>query len=87
MAAPLDVSPRRWRAGVLLLVASWPIGALGVLLAGLLATSLHSPRWLVVGATVYGLSWVMVGLGMWLAGWEGMRQAQSLWRGWLRRRR
>lgn len=86
MSAPSQNSTRRWRVGVVLLVASWPMGALGVVLVGIMATALRSPGWLVVGAGVYGFSWVVMGAGIWLAGWEGVRYAQEQWKRWVRRK-
>ena len=86
MTEPSELSSRRWKIGVTLIGANFPVALGGGALAAVLAAALHSPHWLLLGAVIYAISWVMLGIGVWLAGWEGMRYAQGLWKRWMRRR-
>ncbi len=65
-------------SGVVLLVANFPLGMLG--LAGI-AAGLASGNKIVLlsSGLLYGVSWLMLGGGLWLAGKEGLAYSKSLW--------
>lgn len=82
-----DMKSKRFVVGVVLLVINVPFGYGGMAVCAALAAS-HPDRvkyYTVVGGSVYALSWIMLGLGAWLAGPEGVRYSKELMRKWFKR--
>jgi hypothetical protein len=72
-------------AGVILLLINIPAGILGwaVAAAGL---AYDRPLVIFLGAVLYSASWLMLGVGIWLAGKKGVAYSKELWNRLLRRR-
>ena len=68
--------PRFW-VGVALIVGNSPVGWGLMFLFTALAAATAVNALYVVGAAAYGVSWVMLGLGVLLAGPEGFRYARA----------
>ena len=69
--------PFRSRLGLLLLVVNIPFGYLMLLAGTFVASFAKQPRWLVLGTIGYALSWLMLGLGVILAGPELCRRMKK----------
>ena len=65
---PLGTLPLHSRIGLLLLVANIPFGYLMLLAGTAIATFTAESRWLLIGTAGYALSWLMLGLGVLMAG-------------------
>lgn len=77
-----------WRivVGVGLIAMSFVVGWPGVIGSGWLAIHLRDPLYLLLGGPLcYGLSWVVWGLGMAIAGPDNLRYARILLRWGLRK--
>jgi len=73
----------RFYVGILLLMANQPLGWLALLICNALAIGRHSIFFTYLGFTLYALSWVVLGVGVLLAGPEGVRYSRLLMkRGW-----
>ena len=66
--------------GIILLVANQPLGAGALLICNVIAIKKHNVFFSFLGIGAYALSWGMLGLGLLLAGPEGMRYARGLLR-------
>jgi len=79
----MSVDPERhkflFRVGIALLALNIPIGWGGGALCVFLAGLTRRRDWLLVGLWVYGLSWLVLGLGFWLAGPAGGQIARRFW--------
>lgn len=68
-------------AGVTLVVASLAIGLYGKSLLGVFIVNwinkLYSPFYLLTGLSLYGLSWVLLFLGIFLVGWETIKMINN----------
>jgi hypothetical protein len=77
----------KFRIGVFFLVFNIPLGLVGWIIAASLAvTSPHKAFWAGFGIAVYAISWGMLGLGVLMAGKEGMALAREFTRKLLRRK-
>ena len=78
----------RFKIGVFLLIVNTPIGYGGSALAAAIGLKTRHPA---LGAGVafgiYILSWNMLGLGIWMAGPEGMKIVKDLRRKWFKTRK
>ena len=86
------IVPRRrhwFKVGVLLLVLNVPFGYGGVAActAFALARKQSCWCWLLLGGGMYGLSWLMLGVGLLLTGAEGIDYIKGLRGRHIRRRR
>lgn len=70
--------------GIALILANYPLGWLGLAGFHMLAIKLQKPVLHLVGLGLYGLSWAMYGLGLLLAGPEGVRWLRDRLRGLVR---
>lgn len=75
----------RFKIGVFLLIVNTPIGYGGSALAAAIGLKTRHPA---LGAGVafgiYILSWNMLGLGIWMAGPEGLKFVKDLRRNWFK---
>ena len=69
----------RFRAGMILLIASFPVGYGGLAAVGAVAAWMRDARWVLAGVACYVFSWVMFLAAFALSGREGVRYAKSLW--------
>ena len=69
----------KFNIGLALLILNFPVGYGGLLATGALAARTEKPFWLLVGLGFYIVSWIMLGLGVLLAGAEGIKKAKSIW--------
>lgn len=73
----------RFKVGVFLLIVNTPIGYGGSALAAAIGLKTRHPA---IGAGValgiYILSWNMLGLGIWMAGPEGLKLVKDLRKNW-----
>ena len=84
-SAELKWTPR-FKIGVVLLVSNIPMGLIGFALTGIMAaTTGNKAFWAMIGVIIYGLSWAMLGLGVLLAGPQGVGYVKALRRKWLGR--
>lgn len=74
-----------FRIGLVLVVASFPVGYVGLAVFAVLAVVRENPAWLLGGAACYLLSWVIMGVGFWLGGRPAYDYARQFWH--LRQRR
>jgi len=78
----------RFKIGVFLLIVNTPIGYGGSALAAAIGLKTRHPA---LGAGValgiYILSWNMLGLGIWMAGPEGLKLVKDLRTNWFKRRK
>ncbi|MBP1711790.1 MAG: hypothetical protein H6Q49_1992 [Deltaproteobacteria bacterium] len=78
----------RFKIGVFLLIVNTPIGYGGSALAAAIGLKTRHPA---LGAGValgiYILSWNMLGLGIWMAGPEGLNLVKDLSRKWFKTRK
>lgn len=73
----------RFKIGVLLLVVNTPIGYGGVALAAVIGLKTRHPALgAALGVGIYILSWNMLGLGIWMAGPEGVKLVKDLHKKW-----
>ena len=75
----MPFSVRTW-IGIALLVINQPVGYGAILVCNALAIEKHNPFFSYLGFGVYALSWAMLGLGLWLAGPEGIKYARRLFK-------
>lgn len=73
--------------GIGLMLVNVPLGWLGLLAASALAAATGTARWLLVGAVIYGISWVLLGVGFLLAGKAGIHRVREIRRRRKERRR
>jgi hypothetical protein len=69
----------KFKIGLTLLILNFPVGYGGLLATGALAARTEKSFWLLVGLGCYIVSWIMLGLGILLAGTEGVKTAKNLW--------
>ena len=78
----------RFKVGVFLLIVNTPIGYGGSVLAAVIGLKTRHPA---IGAGValgiYILSWNMLGLGIWMAGPEGLKLVKDLRKKWFRKKK
>jgi uncharacterized membrane protein (DUF485 family) len=73
----------RFKIGVFFLVVNMPFGFGGGFLAAAIGVKKGQPKFgLVLGVGIYILSWIMLGLGIWMAGPEGVQLAKDLCKKW-----
>ena len=75
----MDFSLKTW-IGIILILANQPFGAGALLICNAIAIQKHNVFFSLLGLGVYGLSWGMLGLGLLLAGPEGIRYTRNLLR-------
>ena len=56
-----------------------PIGLGGAAIGGMLFATTRDPMWLRIAAGLYLFSWVLLGLGLLLAGRSGYAYAKQFW--------
>jgi hypothetical protein len=72
------------KIGIFLLVANLPMGLIGFGVAGTMAALTgRKAFWGMIGVIIYGLSWAMLGIGVLLAGPQGVQYVRQLKRKWL----
>jgi hypothetical protein len=73
----------RFKAGVFFLVVNMPFGYGGGALAAAIGVKMGQPAFGVgLGVGIYILSWIMLGLGIWMAGPEGVQLVKDLRKKW-----
>ena len=87
LATQMDEQPHkpslRFKIGVVLLVANVPIGIGGAILAaGVGAATGHRNLGITLGVAIYATSWGMLGLGIVMAGREGLDYVKRLRTRW-----
>ena len=70
----------KFRIGIILIILSQPFGVVALLIFNAIALHLHSAFCSYVGIASYALSWAMLGLGLLLAGKEGITYSRDLLR-------
>jgi len=73
----MEFSPKTW-IGIILIAANQPLGAVALLICNVIAIKKHNVFFSFLGIGAYALSWGMLGLGLLLAGPEGIRYIHSL---------
>ena len=68
----------RFRIGIILILISQPFGVLALLICNAIALHKHDALFSFIGIGGYVLSWGMLGLGLLLAGKEGITYSRSL---------
>lgn len=68
----------RFYIGILLLTTNQPLGWAALLICNTLAIAKQSFFFACLGFALYALTWVMMGLGAWLAGPEGVRYSHLI---------
>ena len=78
----------RFKVGVFLLIVNTPIGYGGSVLAAVIGLKTRHPA-IGAGAAlgIYILSWNMLGLGIWMAGPEGLKLVKDLRKRWFRKKK
>jgi len=78
----------RFKVGVFLLIVNTPIGYGGSALAAVIGLKTKHPA-IGAGAAlgIYILSWNMLGLGIWMAGPEGLKLVKDLRKRWFRKKK
>jgi hypothetical protein len=66
--------------GVGLLLVNSPLGYVGLGVSGLIYVKTGNAFWLKLGGVFYAFTWVMLGLGAFLAGPEGLVLAKVWWK-------
>jgi len=75
---PRNGTGLRFKLGLFFLLFNFPFGYGGAALcAAMAAASGRKSLWLIAGALVYGLSWIMFGAGILMAGPEGLKAAKA----------
>ncbi len=64
--------------GCILLVINQPIGWGGMVFFNSIAFKYHNSTYSYIGFAIYGLSWAMLGLGVFLAGPQGIAWSKSV---------
>ena len=73
----------RFKIGVFFLVVNMPFGYGGGFLAAAIGVKMGQPKFgVVLGVGIYILSWIMLGLGIWMAGPEGVQLVKDLRKKW-----
>ena len=73
------MKPSRWFwIGIVLLTTNQPLGWGGMLICDALALKQHDTYFFYLGFLIYGFSWIMLGIGVLLAGPEGVRYSRIL---------
>ena len=73
----------RFKIGVFFLVVNMPFGYGGGALAAAIGVKMGRPAFGVgLGVGIYILSWIMLGLGIWMAGPEGVQLVKDLRKKW-----
>ena len=67
----------QFKTGVVLLVINVPFGYGGMAITAAIAAAKKQPGWLIAGGVIYGLSWLMLGLGILMAGPEGIKYVKG----------
>jgi hypothetical protein len=76
----------RFKIGVFFLVVNMPFGYGGGALAAAIGVKMGRPAFGVgLGVGIYILSWIMLGLGIWMAGPEGVQFVKDLRKKWFSR--
>lgn len=81
------VSPARFRAGVAFLVLNYLFGWPFLVVVEALALYFESPDLAILGPIVYGLSWALLGVGLWLAGPEAVTYLKHHYETFLKNRK
>ena len=68
----------KFRIGIFLLVANQPLGFLAILVCNAIALRQQDAIYSFIGLGAYVLSWGMLGLGLLLAGPEGIALSRSI---------
>jgi len=75
----VEFSLKTW-IGIILIVANQPLGVGALLICNAIAIQRHNVFYSFLGIGAYALSWGVLGLGLLLAGPEGIRYTYSLLR-------
>ena len=73
----MEFSLKFW-IGIILLITNQPLGWGGMLICNALTIKNHNALFSFLGIGVYALSWGMLGLGLLMAGPEGIKYSRSL---------
>ena len=73
----MEFSPKFW-IGIILLIINQPLGWGAVLICNALMIKKQNAIFSFLGIGAYALSWVILGLGLLLAGPEGIKYFRSL---------
>lgn len=68
----------KFRIGIILIIVSQPFGVVTLLTFNAIALHHHNAFFSYLGIAGYALSWAMLGLGLLLAGKEGITYSRSL---------
>jgi hypothetical protein len=77
----------RFRAGIILILASFPVSWTSPLISSALLASSSAWLSLSAGLAVYAFSWVLFVMGIWLARKRGLVMLRKLWHGLTGRRK
>ena len=81
------MKPSRWFCiGIVLLTTNQPLGWGAMLICDALALKHHDTNYFYLGFLIYGLSWIMLGIGVLMAGPEGVKYSRILLRRLLKSR-
>ncbi len=85
---PVGQRWKKWlfQLGVGLLIANAPVGYGGLAVAGVMYLKTGAVFWVKLGSLLYAFSWVMLAVGVGLAGSESLRRIDRWWRQLLSRR-
>ena len=82
-----SISPTRFRAGIAFLVLNYLFGWPFLVVVEALALYLESPERAILGPVVYGISWALLGVGLWLAGPEAVTYLKHHYETFLKKRK
>ncbi len=68
----------RFWVGIVLLTTNQPLGWVGMVTCNAIAVKQNSAFFSFLGFGIYALSWVMLGIGAWMAGPQGVQYARQL---------
>ncbi len=77
-------SKTAFKIGIFLLVVNIPLGWMGIVVGSYLSAHFKNPRFHILSGILYGLTWVMLGVGIILAGPKGIEIAKKKLRFWKR---
>jgi hypothetical protein len=75
----MEFSLKCW-IGIILLITNQPLGLGAMLICNALAIKKHNALFSFLGIGVYALSWGILGLGLLMAGPEGVKYSRSLFK-------
>ena len=73
----MGLSLKFW-IGIILLMINQPVGWAAMLIGNTLSINTHDALFSYLGVGTYAFSWAMLGLGLFMAGPEGIKYSRSL---------